>query len=192
MKVLKNARLIDGTGASPVNGATIVIDGNKITEVTAGNQGDFPADAEVIDVAGKTVLPGLIDCHDHLANHSYDMAHRWPLDQPASTCHLRTAAVLRHTPEAGYTMVRDAAGLDAGFKGAIDEGLIPGPRLLVTIAIISPIGGIGDLVSPSGASLDCCCVPRDPSLPSGVAETFADIRPVVRRMVRAGASTRIA
>jgi imidazolonepropionase-like amidohydrolase len=187
MKVLKNARLIDGTGASPVNSATIVIDGNRIKEVTARSLGDFPADAEVIDVAGMTVLPGLIDCHDHMANHSYDMAHRWGLDEPASTRHLRTAAVLRRTLEAGYTMIRDAAGLDAGFKRAVDEGLIPGPRLLVTIAIISPIGGIGDKVSPSGASLDCCCVPQDPSLPSGVAETLADIRPVVRRMVRAGA-----
>jgi imidazolonepropionase-like amidohydrolase len=58
MKVLKNGRLIDGTGASPVNSATIVIEGNRITEVTARNQGDFPADAEVIDVAGMTVLPG--------------------------------------------------------------------------------------------------------------------------------------
>ena len=82
MKVLKNARLIDGTGASPVNSATIVIDGNRIKEVTARSLGDFPADAEVIDVAGMTVLPGLIDCHDHMANHSYDMAHRWRLDVP--------------------------------------------------------------------------------------------------------------
>ena len=187
MKVLKNARLIDGTGASPINSATIVIDGNRITGVTARNQGDFPVDAEVIDVAGMTVLPGLIDCHDHMANHRYEMVHRWGLDEPASTRHLRTAAVLRHTLEAGYTMIRDAAGLDAGFKRAVDEGLIPGPRLLVTIAIISPIGGIGDAVSPSGASLDCCCVPLDPSLPSGVVETLADIRPMVRRMVRAGA-----
>jgi len=184
MKVLKNARLIDGTGASPVNSATIVIDGNRIIEVTARNRGDFPADAEIIDVAGMTVLPGLIDCHDHLANHRYDMAHRWGLDEPASTRHLRTAAVLRHTLEAGYTMIRDAAGLDAGFKRAIDEGLIPGPRLLVTIAIISPIGGIGDRVSPSGHE---CLVPADPALPRGVANGVEDVRRVVRLMVRAGA-----
>jgi imidazolonepropionase-like amidohydrolase len=110
MKVLKNARLIDGTGASPVPSATIVIDGNRITAVTARNQGNFSADSEVIDVAGMTVLPGLIDCRDHLANHGYDMAHRWRLDEPASSRHLRTAAVLRHTLEAGYTMLRDAAG----------------------------------------------------------------------------------
>lgn len=183
MKVLKNARLIDGTGTHPAERATIVLDGERIGAVTTRNE-DFPADAEIIDCSGLTVLPGLIDCHDHMANHRYDLAHRWGIDEPESTRHLRTAAVLRKTLDAGYTTIRDAGGLDAGFKRAIEEGLIAGPRLVLSISIISPIGGIGDPVSPSG---DSCCVPRDPLLPSGVAETSGDVRPVVRRMVRAGA-----
>jgi imidazolonepropionase-like amidohydrolase len=189
MKILRNARLIDGTGAAPQGGSTIVVEGNRIAAIVAGNQSDFPATAEIIDCAGLTVLPGLIDCHDHMANHRYDLAHRWGIDEPDSTRHLRTAAVLRQTLAAGYTMIRDAGGLDAGFKRAIEEGLATGPRLVLSISIISPIGGIGDAVSPSGASPfgDCCCVPRDPLLPSGVVETLADVRPVVRRMVRAGA-----
>src|SRR5216684_7609867 len=141
MKILKNARLIDGTGAAPVNGTTIVIRDNRIEAVTTRNASDFPADAEIIDVAGLTVLPGLIDCHDHMANHRYDLAHRWGIDEPESTRHLRTAAVLRQTLEAGYTMIRDAGGLDAGFKRAIEEGLAVGPRLLLSISIISPIDG---------------------------------------------------
>ena len=170
-----------------MDGATVVLDGNRIAEVTSRSQSDFPGGAQVIDARGMTVLPGLIDCHDHMANHKYDMAHRWGLDEPASTRHLRTAAVLRKTLDAGYTMIRDAAGLDSGFKRAIEEGLIAGPRLLVSISIISPIGGIGDAVSPSGAELDTCCVPHDPLLPSGVVESLAEVRPVVRRMVRAGA-----
>ncbi len=187
MIVLSNARLIDGTGAAPRADATIVIDGNRIRAVETGRHADFPAGAQVVDCAGKTVLPGLIDCHDHMANHRYDLAHRWGIDEPDSTRHLRTAAVLRQTLEAGYTTIRDAGGLDVGFKRAIEEGLAAGPRLILSISIISPIGGIGDAVSPSGASLDCCCVPRDPLLPSGVVETLGDVRPVVRRMVRAGA-----
>jgi imidazolonepropionase-like amidohydrolase len=184
MKVLRNARLIDGTGAGPVKDATIVVGDDRISAVTDRSHADFPADAQVIDCAGMTVLPGLIDCHDHMANHRYDLAHRWGIDEPHSTRHLRTAAVLRQTLEAGYTTIRDAGGLDAGFKRAIDEGLTVGPRLIISISIISPIGGIGDPVSPSG---DSCCVPGDPLLPSGVVETLADVRPVVRRMVRAGA-----
>jgi imidazolonepropionase-like amidohydrolase len=183
MKVLKGGRLIDGTGAGPTD-ATIVIDGNRIAAVEARAHGDWPADAEIIDVAGMTVLPGLIDCHDHLAMHGYDLARRWGIDEPQTTRTLRTAKVLGDTLAAGYTTIRDAGGLDAGFKRAIDEGLVVGPRLVVSLVIISPIGGIGDRVSPSGFS---CCVPNDPLLPDGVVNMLADVRPVVRRVVRAGA-----
>ena len=188
MIVLKNVRLIDGTGAAPVNGATIVVEGNRIEAVTTRNVSDFPADAEIVDADGMTVLPGLIDCHDHMANHKYDLAHRWRLDEPQSTRHLRTAKVLHDTLTAGYTTIRDAAGLDAGFKRAIEEGLIEGPRLVLSLAIISPYGGIGDAVSPAGLPLDdCCCIPGDPLLPGSVCNGAGEVRQVVRKMVRAGA-----
>src|SRR3954454_11629989 len=188
MKILKGGRLIDGTGAAPVDNATIVLRDNQIAAVTSRNQSDWPADSEIIDVSGKTVLPGLIDCHDHMANHRYSLEHRWRLDEPQSTRHLRTAAVLRQTLAAGYTMIRDAAGLDVGFRRAIEEGLIDGPRLILSLSIISPIGGIGDAVSPSGLPLDdCCCIPGDPLVPNSVVNSLGDVRPVVRRMVRAGA-----
>ncbi|HVC57751.1 MAG TPA: amidohydrolase family protein [Stellaceae bacterium] len=188
MIVLKGGRLIDGSGAAPVAGATVVIRDNRIAGVSTRNEGEFPADAEIIDVAGMTILPGLIDCHDHMANHRYDLAHRWRLDEPQSTRHLRTAAVLQQTLAAGYTTIRDAAGCDSGFKRAIEEGLIAGPRLVLSLSIISPIGGIGDAVSPSGLPLDdCCCIPGDPLLPESVCNGADDVRQVVRRMVRAGA-----
>ncbi len=103
MIVLKGGRLIDGTGSGPVNGATIVVKNNRIDAVTTRDESEFPAGAQVIDLSGMTILPGLIDCHDHMANHRYDMAHRWRLDEPQSTRHLRTAAVLKQTLAAGYT-----------------------------------------------------------------------------------------
>jgi imidazolonepropionase-like amidohydrolase len=184
LKVLKGGRLIDGTGAGPTAGATIVIRDERIEAITTRAADEWPHDAEIIDVSGLTVLPGLIDCHDHMAMHGYDLARRWGIDEPQSTRTLRTAKVLEQTLAAGYTTIRDAAGLDAGFKRAIDEGLIAGPRLVISLNIISPIGGIGDRVSPSGFS---CCVPQDPLLPDGVVNSLADVRPVVRRMVRAGA-----
>ena len=184
MKVLKGGSLIDGTGAGPVTGATVVIRDQRIEAVTNRAGSDWPSEAEIIDVSGMTILPGLIDCHDHLAMHGYDLARRWGIDEPQSTRTLRTAKVLSETLAAGYTAVRDAAGLDTGFKRAIDEGLIAGPRLVISLCIVSPIGGIGDRVSPSGFS---CCVPNDPLLPDGVVGSLADVRPVVRRIVRAGA-----
>src|SRR6266699_6038055 len=138
MKVLKGGTLIDGTGARPAEGATVVIRDQRIEAVTTQAGGDWPSDGEIIDVSGMTILPGLIDCHDHLAMHGYDLARRWGIDEPQSTRTLRTAKVLEQTLAAGYTAVRDAAGLDAGFKRATDEGLIPGPRLVVSLCIISP------------------------------------------------------
>ena len=184
MKVLKGGTLIDGTGAGPGSGATVVVRDQRIEAVTTRAGGDLPSEAEIIDVSGMTILPGLIDCHDHLAMHGYDLARRWGIDEPQSTRALRTAKVLQDTLAAGYTAVRDAGGLDAGFKRAIDEGLIAGPRLVISLCIVSPIGGIGDRVSPSGFS---CCLPNDPLLPDSVVNSLADVRPVVRRIVRAGA-----
>src|SRR2546423_10498347 len=95
MKILKGGRPIDGTGAAPVEGATIVLRDNRIEAVTTRPQSDWPADAEIIDVSGMTVLPGLIDCHDHMANHRSSLGHRSRLIDTHSPRHLPTAAVLK-------------------------------------------------------------------------------------------------
>src|SRR5918994_2997258 len=184
MTVLCGATLIDGTGAPPVRDATLVVQDGRIESITNGAGGPPLPAHEVIDATGLTVLPGLIDCHDHLGFHGYELAARWGLSEPASTRNIRTARVIERTLTAGYTTVRDAGGLDAGFRAAVDEGLIRGPRLLTAIAIISPIGGIGDRVSPSGHE---CLVPNDPALPAGVANGVQEVRRVVRTMIRAGA-----
>ena len=184
IRVLTGATLIDGTGAAPVPDAAVVIEDGRVTEAGPRAALAWPADAEVIDARGRSVIPGLIDAHDHLASHGYALATRWGLDEPASTAHLRTARVLADTLAMGYTTVRDAGGLDAGFKLAVEQGLIPGPRLVLGLQIISPTGGIGDRVSPSGHG---CCGAYDPLLPDSVANGPDAVRDVVRRLVRAGA-----
>ena len=97
---------------------------------------------------------------------------------------MRIAAVMRQTLESGYTTVRDAGGLAAGFRDAVDEGLVPGPRLQVSLNIISPTGGIGDHISASGHGNP---TDNDPALPPGVANGPDAMRAKVREMVRMGA-----
>ena len=184
MKALVGANLIDGTGGPVVNDATVLIDGDRI--VAAGPRAaiELPPDTERVDISGLTLLPGLIDCHDHLASKGYDLATRWGLTEPASVRHLRTAKVLEQTLAAGYTCVRDGGWLDAGFKQAVEEGLYPGPRLMVAVSIISPTGGLGDHVCPAGHQRP---FGEDPMQPPGVANGVDGVRAKVREMVRVGA-----
>src|SRR5437016_7541493 len=185
MRVLRAGTLIDGTGAPPVRDAAVVIHNGRIEAVTTGAASARPpADTEVIDASRFTVLPGLVDCHDHLAFHGYELVRRWGLDEPQSTHHLRTGRVASQILASGYTAVRDAGGLDAGFRLAIHEGLITGPRLVLSLGIISPLGGMGDRVSPSGHESPFV---HDPSLPPSVADGIDGVRTTVRTMVRAGA-----
>ena len=184
MKALVGANLIDGTGGPVVNDATVLIDGGRIVAVGPRAAIELPPNTERVDISGLTLLPGLIDCHDHLASKGYDLATRWGLTEPASVRHLRTAKVLEQTLAAGYTCVRDGGWLDAGFKQAVEEGLYPGPRLMVAVSIISPTGGLGDQVCPAGHQRP---FGEDPMQPSGVANGVDGVRAKVREMVRVGA-----
>ena len=185
MTIIRAGTLIDGTGAPPVRDALVTIEGGRIEAVTTGgSSGSRPAAGEVIDATGLTVLPGLIDCHDHLAFHGYDLGRRWGLDEPRSTANLRTSAVARRALESGYTAVRDAGGLDAGFRVAIerraDRGPAPRPVARDHLAHRRSRRP-GEPVGSRGAGQR-----RSEPSPS-VADGIDAIRTTVRTMVRAGA-----
>jgi len=184
MKVIKDVKLIDGIGDEPIDDVTIVINEDKIESIGTASEILIPHDAEIIDAFGMSLLPGLIDCHDHLAYFGYDISGRWGLDERRSTRHMRVASVLDQTLLSGYTTVRDAGGLDAGFRDAIDQNLITGPRLQVSLSIISPTGGVGEETSISGYTNPAF---PDPNVPSGVANGAEEMRKKVREMVHAGA-----
>jgi imidazolonepropionase-like amidohydrolase len=76
MIAIRNARLIDGTGAKPADDAVVLIDDNKIAAVGRQEAVHVPPDAEVLDAAGKTVLPGLIDAHVHIMSTEFDIQRR--------------------------------------------------------------------------------------------------------------------
>ena len=184
MKAITGATMIDGNGGEPLSDAVVVIEGDAIESVGRIGSVQVPDGADTIDATGMTLLPGLIDTHDHLASFSYEIASRWGITEPRSARHLRIASVLKKTLDSGYTTVRDAGGLDAGFRMAVDEGLVPGPRLHVALGFITPTGGMGDRVSPLGYKPPAG---EDSGLPWGVADGPEGMRAKVREMVGAGA-----
>jgi imidazolonepropionase-like amidohydrolase len=184
MKVLVGADLIDGTGGPVLRDAVVLLDGDRIESVGVRGSVAVPPGSEEVDLTGLTLLPGLIDAHDHLASKNYTLLSRWELGEPTSLGHLRTAKAIEDSLAAGYTCIRDAGGLDAGFKYAVEQGLLRGPRILTAVSIISPTGGLGDAVSPSGHRN---VYNNDPMKPAGVANGPEAVRRIVREMVRVGA-----
>jgi imidazolonepropionase-like amidohydrolase len=183
MFVIRGATLIDGNGGEPVENATVIVEGEQIIDAGPAAAVHVPVRPDIIelDARGMTIMPGIIDAHDHLSSHGYDLASRMGLTKPESLIHLEIARTIEDTLAAGITTVRDAAWLDVGFKLAVDQGVIKGPRLKVAISIISPTGGVGDRTTPSGF----CFAP--PGVPFSVADGPDNVRQRVREMARAGA-----
>jgi imidazolonepropionase-like amidohydrolase len=128
-------------------------------------------------------LPGLIDCHDHLAYPGGDLAER--ANTPISRAVLETAANLRLTLERGFTAIRDCAGVDLGVKQAAESGLILSPRLRICLVIITQTAGLADgFIPATGLRRN---VPRLPGIPNGVADGTDAVRAKVREIIRAGA-----
>ena len=126
MKAITGATMIDGTGAGPVRDATVVIEGDRITAAGPGVQ--VPDGAETIDASGMHLLPGLIDCHDHLANFKYELASRWRLTEQHSLLHLanrrRSQADVGDRVHNRPGRRRPGRGIQDGRRG----GAGPGPK----------------------------------------------------------------
>jgi imidazolonepropionase-like amidohydrolase len=176
LTILRNATLIDCTGADPRPGSWIAIDGNRIREMGQGSPGPLPASAASIDCKGQTLLPGLIDAHVHIGAVEVDLgAQQWR--HLPSTLIIKSLQILKETLDQGFTTVRDCCGIDAGFRQAVAEGLVPGPRLFISGKGLSQTGGHGDGRPPA------VTVPL-PDYPAGVVTGIFDGVTEVRRGAR--------
>jgi imidazolonepropionase-like amidohydrolase len=175
--VLVNAFLVDGTGQEPVEGAAVVVEGERIKDVIrSGKLGPLRGAVETIDLRGRTLMPGLTDAHVHVCAVEGNTAEQHRHVPPS----LIAAKALRRMEQAlrqGFTTVRDAGGADYGFREAVASGLYPGPRMLVSGRALSQTGGHGDrrrraeLIDP----VDCCL---------GMVAVIADGPDEVRKAAR--------
>jgi imidazolonepropionase-like amidohydrolase len=172
--------LIDGTGRDPVPNSNVVIEDGRVAKVGSARAIDVPRGAAVLDATGSTVIPGIIDCHVHSTYRSRDL--RRHLQNPPSYNILASTEILRETLECGVTTVREMGGADIGFRKAVDEGIIVGPRIAVCIVMMSQSGGHGDTWVPAGFRL-----PKRAWLPSGVADGVDEVRKLTRELLMAGA-----
>ncbi len=178
---ITNATMIDGTGADPVRNTTLVIEDERITH--AGASVTVPAEADVIDAGGCTVMPGMIDCHVHMLYHPASLQER--LLTPPTLQTFYGARNARATLDAGITSVRDAGGTPQGFKMAIDRGLIPGPRMKIAVTALSQTGGHGDSTMASGVRVRALSG-LGPEWPENVVDGPDEVRKAVRAILRAG------
>jgi imidazolonepropionase-like amidohydrolase len=169
--------IFDGSGADPFR-ADLLIEDGRILDV-----GHPPGTEETVDATGLVVLPGLIDCHTHVLVDGVDLGDR--ARTPFSYRFYQAARNLRATLATGVTTIRDAGGADAGIRAAVEDGLIAGPRMQVSLAMISQTGGHGDVWLPSGSEIDV--FPRYPGRPATVADGPDEVRRAVRDVVRMGA-----
>jgi imidazolonepropionase-like amidohydrolase len=135
-----NAMIVSGTGVAPFAGS-VVMEGDRIVDVLDG--GRAPVASRTVDCGGRALLPGLIDAHVHLGAldvNITDQQRRYFDSEMA----LRMGRALTDLLDQGFTTVRDAGGADAGFRRAVAQGVLAGPRLLVSGRPLSQTGGHGD------------------------------------------------
>src|SRR5436190_6489453 len=148
--LLKPAHIFDGESAQLHDGWAVLVRGERIEAVGSASDIHAPAEAKVIDLPGMTLMPGLIDAHSHILLHPYSETV-WNDQVAREALSLRVARAtnhLRSTLLAGFTSLRDlgtegAGYADVGLKQAVQQGIIPGPRLIVVTRAIVATGSYG-------------------------------------------------
>jgi imidazolonepropionase-like amidohydrolase len=179
---IRAGKLIDPDSGKVLTSQTILIRDNKIEAV--GNNVRIPSDAKIIDLSKMTVLPGLIDCHTHLADGAHDSEPMGVFRKTAAELALESVPNARVTLESGFTTVRDVGTYralgDIALRDAINRGDIVGPRMYVAGAYVTITGGAG---ADTGLAPDIT-LPWD--MHYGEANSPWEVRQVIRKLAHDG------
>ncbi|RMD41174.1 hypothetical protein DV735_g3943, partial [Chaetothyriales sp. CBS 134920] len=154
--VLSRANVIDVLKGEVVRSATVHLFDGKIVSVN-GNKAEWEHDVHAVklDLAGKYILPGLIDCHVHLAAVPGEKDLKSMTSLHPTALVLRQPHVTRTMLDRGFTSVRDCGGADASMREAIEQGVYPGPRLFISGHALSQTAGHGDMRAQNNPEI-CC------------------------------------
>lgn len=180
--LIYNGTLIDGNGGESLPNAAILVKDGEIIEVGTEDTIQLPFE-EIgrIDANEMFILPGFIDTHVHIMANGFRFEDN--MYNPLSYLFFRGVDNLKQTINAGVTTVRDAGLADIGVKRAVDEGLINGPRLLISVMPLSTSGGHFDFYLKSGFDMKISYS----GLPESVCDGEEEVRKRVREVLRAGA-----
>jgi imidazolonepropionase-like amidohydrolase len=182
-----NATVIDGTGEEPRTDAHIYMRDGRIVSVGSLESMTIPVDASEriteIDAGGAYILPGLIDSHVHIM-FEVDSTDNM-LNTPFSYHFYKSVNYMRATLDAGITSIRDAGGADAGIKKAVNDGIVQGPRMQISVNALGITGGHTDGWHLNGDTVGLFS--SHPGRPDGICDGVPEVRKKVREMFRAGA-----
>jgi imidazolonepropionase-like amidohydrolase len=180
----RNCTVLDATAAASRPGSNVVVEGDTIREVS-----DRPiasADATVIDLKGKTLMPGLIDAHVHAIAVEANLAVLPTL--PVTLLAHQASGILQGMLQRGFTAIRDAGGADFGLAMAVEQGLIAGPRMFISGQALSQTGGHADLRARTAAGFDACACCQPGASFGRIADGISAVRQAARDELRKGAS----
>lgn len=182
--ILRNAALLDACLPERREGCDVVIEGERIREVAPGPV-SAPR-ATVIDLDGRTLMPGLIDCHVHVTATLLDLGANARVSHTLLA--YQAMPILAGMLARGFTTVRDVGGADHGLAVALDTGLIPGPRLFIAGRALSQTGGHADFRGRwDEREADTCACCRRLGVLGRVVDGVDDCRRAVRQEIKAGA-----
>ena len=178
----KNFMLLQPCNGELRAGHELLVENDRVRECVEGSIKS--KDADVIDCGGRTLMPGLIDCHVHVIHSEVNI--RFLEAMPLTLLTARAATRLRAMLDRGFTTVRDTGGCDWGIKTAVEQGHLVGPRLFIAGQSIGPTGGHSDGRRRTADADGCACC-NGLQFKSAVADGTDEVRKAAREQMRQGA-----